>query len=607
MQQTTRAIQKLSSEFGLIPVDEADSAINDLMYALSAYLRSPWACTHLASPSAWAVLLVQGVAARRAEGWVVDSSAAAATWCPRRMHSLLASFRGEVFHGTDGETTATLVGGRAPRVGWSKGRRKARIDRLGDDKALKLKARALHRLLEAAGREGLPAEVLDLKPPAVRKYEVRDTELRVRQQKVTVGWTARVIAAAAHRQAAAKESCPSDDERSTVPADSSTESDQDDGFGYLGPPPSLCPDASTEVPLDEEQTAAALEAAWEEVEEDERHQAQRDGASARWVKVTRLPLRSRARSCLRVCARARVPVCSELRPCSRHSSRLSHPPRGRSAPPQACPCGVAHLGGGVAAGGVVLRPRRRCAARAQELRCSRAVPTDRMPHRVHSDARHIVERRQVFGAAPARGAAQTAAGGGAPATGGGRCQAHRGSAGAFAGSRRHAAKVRGEEGRARGQEAGASASAAAGDPPSCQREVESAGSETAPAPGEVGAPTTSGTDADWLQDHSSHTRTRRVCGMPPPTWRREDAAREAIRRPSAPRRGAHVAANAPRLHARVRREYASWTGWRCLSPQLGMCRGQRQRAVNRNQCHVMTDVTTCHVTPSTGPTSAIAP
>lgn len=215
LQQVSRAIMtKFCKEFNYLSADEAESAINDLQYALAALKHEVGQgaeCLtgmHLASASAWAVLLVQGVSARRPGGWVVDSQEAAAKWCPRYMHRLLAEFRGEEFRGGDDEQSETLVAGREVRTcvdGRPVSKRRARVDRLGNDASLKQKARSLHRLLLSSGRPGLAAEILDLEAPTVRGYE--DTAKRAREGRIAAAWvvrTARAPAEFAHRQAVAR-------------------------------------------------------------------------------------------------------------------------------------------------------------------------------------------------------------------------------------------------------------------------------------------------------------------------------------------------------------------------------------------------------------------
>lgn len=172
--------------------------------ALDAYLAEPTAVDEktLGSAACWAVLLTQAVAARRPGGWAVDTEEAAAAWDARIIHAGIADFKSE--HFTDGgEQSATLVGGRsglgaadAAAVSWLGGttaasHRRLRLDALGDDAALKAKARTLHWLLESAGRDGLPAPILDLEQPRVLSFSAAHAARKARDDRVR-GWAASV-------------------------------------------------------------------------------------------------------------------------------------------------------------------------------------------------------------------------------------------------------------------------------------------------------------------------------------------------------------------------------------------------------------------------------
>ena len=181
---TTRVAQvkqlvedKFQNDLSLISQDEANQVVRDCQAAVDAYKADPNAASgYTASHACWAVLLTQAVVARRPEGWQVDSCAAQAVWNVRRMHEHIREFAGEQFMG-DGmnqvmeqSMTRGTVSGVAHYVvnAASGSRRRTRVDNLGNDEDLKQKARMLHRLLRAAGLDGLPDAIIDLELPTVR-------------------------------------------------------------------------------------------------------------------------------------------------------------------------------------------------------------------------------------------------------------------------------------------------------------------------------------------------------------------------------------------------------------------------------------------------------
>lgn len=188
----------------LLTRDEAAEAIADCTAALGVYLADPRAIEkHTASASCWAVLLAQGIAARRPEGWTVDDEIAQRTWDVRLLHTHLLEFRGERFH-DESQGSATLVGRGAvrnvPRLQESASRR-LRLDALGDDGALKAKASLLHRLLLQAGRPGLPQPILGLERPTVRVFGEAYAARRLREEAIVASWSARALSRTVARAA----------------------------------------------------------------------------------------------------------------------------------------------------------------------------------------------------------------------------------------------------------------------------------------------------------------------------------------------------------------------------------------------------------------------
>ena len=172
---------KLAGDAGLLTHDEAQRAIVELQAALAAVLVGPGACENLGNSSCWAVLLAQLVVARRPEGWTVEDADAQQAYSIRSLWTFLNEFKSERF-AHDGRRdaearSATLVGrgGVAGVEPWLKhgadtSARRANVQELGDDDSLMRKASMLHCLLEMAGREGLPKEILNLEPPKIRTF-----------------------------------------------------------------------------------------------------------------------------------------------------------------------------------------------------------------------------------------------------------------------------------------------------------------------------------------------------------------------------------------------------------------------------------------------------
>lgn len=203
LSQVERLItDKIRDDLGLLSADEAHDAIADCGSACGAYLASVCAGDHTASASCWAILLAQSVAARRPGGWTVDSADAQAAWDARKIHAHLDEYRGEGFHDSWSEGSATLGGPRAPCVHTSSGKRRLRLDSLGDDKALRAKAASLHRLLLKAGRPGLADGVLNLEPPALRTLSTPHEARRRFEQAVAARWACRAQMKTARKLAA---------------------------------------------------------------------------------------------------------------------------------------------------------------------------------------------------------------------------------------------------------------------------------------------------------------------------------------------------------------------------------------------------------------------
>lgn len=127
----------------------------------------------LASSLFWAIAAAQNVACQRPGGWMVDCRATAEAWGLDALHDRLSKFQSELHVTSEKLGNATRVGGQggvaqaAAMVNDVK-RRNLRIDRLGDAAARRLKLDKLHELLQAAGWEGLHAQVLQQELPAVR-------------------------------------------------------------------------------------------------------------------------------------------------------------------------------------------------------------------------------------------------------------------------------------------------------------------------------------------------------------------------------------------------------------------------------------------------------
>jgi hypothetical protein len=182
-------IDKCANDLGLINIDEAHTAIQECGAALGAHLANPVAASNLGSSSCWAVLLCRARHARRPGGWCVDTVIAQDSWSARTIHAQIQDFAGERFNGTAaGETSAK--------------RRRLRLDTLGDDDALKLKARTLHRLLRIAGREGLPDPILDLELPTVMSFNAAHRARMAREEAVASRWAQRLAVKQAASQAA---------------------------------------------------------------------------------------------------------------------------------------------------------------------------------------------------------------------------------------------------------------------------------------------------------------------------------------------------------------------------------------------------------------------
>ena len=254
--QVTRILHdKFERDARLLTYEEATQATVELSYALQEVVAEPEACENLGSSSCWAALLCQLMASRRPEGWTVEDAATQDTWHVRHLWAFVNEFKSERFSNdvVAGNTASnTLVGRGAVRGvshwladGAVSHRRHLRIDSLGDDASLKAKARTLHLLLEAAGREGFPRALLDLEPPAVRTFGAAHNARHRRQQEISQRWQQRT-AARTHKAAAAAAAAASGSEgpppmgadssasegegmTTDVEGGSATEDDEEDG------------------------------------------------------------------------------------------------------------------------------------------------------------------------------------------------------------------------------------------------------------------------------------------------------------------------------------------------------------------------------------------
>ena len=270
--QVTRILHdKFERDARLLTYEEATQATVELSYALQEVVAEPEACENLGSSSCWAALLCQLMASRRPEGWTVEDAATQDTWHVRHLWAFVNEFKSERFSNdvVAGNTASnTLVGRGAVRGvshwladGAVSNRRDLRIDSLGDDASLKAKARTLHLLLEAAGREGFPRALLDLEPPAVRTFGAAHNARHRKQQEISQRWQQRT-AARTHKAAAAAAAAASGSEgpppmgadssasegegmTTDVEGGSATEDDEEDG----------------EVAVTEEEAEAEAEAA----------------------------------------------------------------------------------------------------------------------------------------------------------------------------------------------------------------------------------------------------------------------------------------------------------------------------------------------------------
>jgi len=179
--QVTKILHdKFERDAKLLTNTEATQATVELSHALCAVVADPRACEHLGSPSCWAALLCQLMASRRPEGWTVEDADTQDVWRLRNLWQFVKEFQSERFSNevVDGNTGSnTIVPSGAVRGcshwlanGAASNRRQLRVDSLGDDASLRAKARTLHLLLEAEGREGFPRALLMLEPPAIRTF-----------------------------------------------------------------------------------------------------------------------------------------------------------------------------------------------------------------------------------------------------------------------------------------------------------------------------------------------------------------------------------------------------------------------------------------------------
>ena len=254
---TTRLVQvtkilhgKFEKDANLLTYEEAAQATVELSHALCAVVADPGACEHLGSPSCWAALLCQLMASRRLEGWTVEDAATQDIWQLRNLWSFVREFQSERFSNevVDANTTSNTLVGRGAVRGCShwlangavSNRRQLRVDSLGDDASLRAKARTLHLLLEAEGREGFPCALLLLEPPAIRTFVGAAHGARLRKlEAVSRRWQQRTeaharnhrVAAdriAAHRAAAATAVIAAAVETPLATTDASARSDSDE-------------------------------------------------------------------------------------------------------------------------------------------------------------------------------------------------------------------------------------------------------------------------------------------------------------------------------------------------------------------------------------------
>jgi len=237
--QVTHLLHKLSTDRGLLTRDETATAIRDCAAAAQEYLEDPDAVPRgtFGSSSCWAVLLAQSVAARRPGGWMVDDEDAQVAWSTRSLHAFLGEHRGERFTAGD-PGSATLVGrGSCTAAPWVRNagghetqrqRSSRTTDALGSDAALRAKACTLHRLLQEAGRPGLPEAIIELEPPSIRVFGPLHAVRRAREAAVAERWATNVIAVTkqrGHRSLGDGGEQDEGGERCVEPIDSATEVD----------------------------------------------------------------------------------------------------------------------------------------------------------------------------------------------------------------------------------------------------------------------------------------------------------------------------------------------------------------------------------------------
>ena len=190
MAQVKMHLEKLQREGGvhgtaLFSYDELDDCKSALTYALAGVHKDRAAAKQKATASAifWAIALAQNVAARRRDGWMVDSKDAITTWSMDNMHNWLTNFGSEKIQtdekGDGPLTKMASAKGKGKGGGFGKGaggaenetkKRRLRVDALGDDAARKVKLQSLHDLIVYAGGQGLAQPVLEMRPPTLRTF-----------------------------------------------------------------------------------------------------------------------------------------------------------------------------------------------------------------------------------------------------------------------------------------------------------------------------------------------------------------------------------------------------------------------------------------------------
>lgn len=193
--QGQRKLELIHDHFNMFRYEDFKNAERDLAMACAAWQdlgakrkwRKKWE-KHTGSALSWAILIAQGVMARRQKEWCVDDEECRDCWYVYNVEERLREFAGARFFCQSEDASATMGGPKG--AGLAKGVvRRDRCDSLGPAKALMKKANCLHNLLISSRLPGLPKVVRSLGRPSLHEFNV--TEATRRHQHAAKKWAAR--------------------------------------------------------------------------------------------------------------------------------------------------------------------------------------------------------------------------------------------------------------------------------------------------------------------------------------------------------------------------------------------------------------------------------